>query len=194
MAEQRRVPLITTAPISEFGDFDPQELADTRPQGLENDGTYVPGFSEKRVAHDRAVDQYYRGEITRSEIPTLPVNLRWARIQRKDGKDDNVKPFSHGRKGYRFVGKSDVGSDWLTELPGGTQWNAAGQLVNGDTALMVATARDAARNEATRKRDLETRMTGITNTFAQNVAQTGSYKGADVQVERSVGAPLGEKK
>jgi hypothetical protein len=194
LAEQRRVPLIPTTPISEFGDFTQADLADTRPQGLENDGTYVPGFSEKRIAHDLAVERYWKGEIKRDEIPTLPVNLRWARIQNKAGKDDNTKPFSHGRKGYRFVEKSDVGSEWLTELPGGTQWNAAGQLVNGDTALMVASARDAARNEATRRRDLDARMMGITNTFAQTVAQTGSYKGADVQVDKSVGAPLGENK
>lgn len=169
-----KVPLVPSRPLSEFGDFDPNELVSERPQGLERDGTYVPGFSEMRVARDMAVGQYQRGEITRDKIPTLPVNLRWARNQNKAGVPDNTKTFSHGRKGYKLVTKEDIGKPWLTEMPPGTVINADGTIRNGDNVLMVATARDAARNEFLRQKDTQEKLTGaIENSFAENLKKDG---------------------
>ena len=197
MAEaQRKVPLVRSAPVSEFGEF-PDEGSTA--YGLDRDGTYVPGFSEMRVDRDTKYAQYLRGEIARGQVPTLPVNLRWARNQNKAGNPDNSKPFSHSRRGYKYVTKADVGQDWFKELPGGAQWDAAGNLRNGDTVLMVATAKDAARNETNRRRETDARMTGVTNAFTQNLAQAGvrETKGADPTIERMAdGAKLfsGEKK
>jgi hypothetical protein len=179
----RVVPLVETLPLSEFGDFLEERQSAV---GLERDGTYVPGFSEMRVERDMKVGQYLRREITRDEIPNLPVNLRWARVQNKAGQPDSSKAFNHSRKGYRYVSKEDVGTDWFKELPGGATWNAAGQLQNGDCALMVASAKDAARNEANRRRELEARTSGVTNTFTQNLAQAGirDTKGTSPTMER----------
>jgi hypothetical protein len=185
-----KVPLIPSAPLSEFGDFDPKELIDDRPQGLERDGSYVPGFSEMRVARDTAMGQYLRGEISADKVPVLPVNLRWARGQDKAGKPDSQKSFSHSRKGYRFVTKDMVGkNDWLREMPGGTQWNAAGHLANGDLELMVCDAKNAARNETARRRETDERMNGLTDSLEQNLTQQGTraYKGADTYIEKSKG-------
>lgn len=195
MIESKKVPLIQSQPLSEFGDF--PEYDNNRPAGLETDGTYVPGFSEMRVARDVAVGQFLRGEINRSEVPTLPVNLRWARSQNKAGQADSTKPFKHSRRGYRYVTKENLNSDWLKELPGGTQWNAAGQLQNGDTVLMVADARDAARNESQRRRETEERTTGVTNSFTQKLAEEGikQTRGTDPSVEKMApGAKLFTKK
>jgi hypothetical protein len=188
--ETRKVPLVASAPISEFGDFTDDI---SRPPGLETDGTYVPGFSELRVAHDTAVGAFLRKEIPRGDIPTLPVNLRWARVQNKAGQPDSTKPFKHQRKGYRFVTKDQINETWLREIPGGTEWGADGHLHNGDCALMWCPREQAAKNEAARRQDTEARSTGVTNTFIQNLAQagTGTYRGADVSVEKTVGPPLG---
>lgn len=181
-----KVPLVASAPISEFGDFDPSELLDSRPQGLERDGSYVPGFSEMRVKRDTQVGQAIRGEISWGKVEPLPINLRWARSQNKKGEPDSAKPFSHSRKGYEYVTKEDIGKPWFKELPGGAQWDAAGNLRNGDLVLMKASARDAARNEIARRRETDERMNGLTNTLDQNLNQAGTqvYKGADTHVER----------
>jgi len=146
-----------------------------------------------RVQRDTAVGRLLRGEINRGDVPVLPVNLRWARNQNKAGQPDNAKPFGHAQKGYRMVTKEDQGKDWLMQIPGNAQWDSAGNLRNGDTVLMVATARDAARNESARRRELDERLTGVTNSFSRNLAQDGTktYKGADTYVEKLPdGAPL----
>lgn len=190
-----KVPLVSSQPVSEFGDFDPSELIDSRPQGLERDGSYVPGFSEMRVKRDTQVGRALKGEIPWSAVEPLPVNLRWARSQNKKGEPDSVKPFSHSRKGYEYVTKADVGKDWFKELPGGAQWDAAGNLRNGDLVLMKATAKDAARNEMVRRNETNERMNGLTNTFTQNLSQAGTqvYRGADTHVEKMPASTGGKK-
>jgi hypothetical protein len=149
-----------------------------------------------RVARDTAVARYNKGEISRAEVPSLPVNLRWARSQNKAGQPDSSKPFSHSRKGYRMVTAKDVGTDWLKELPPGTIQNADGTLRNGDSVLMVCSAKDAARNEYNRNRTTDERLNGLTDTLTQNLEQQGvkTYKGADTQVVKmSEGAKLFDK-
>ncbi len=183
MSEPRRVPLIESLPLSEFGEFEEDRQSAT---GVERDGTYVPGFSEMRINRDNKVGEFLRGEIKAADIPNLPVNLRWARDQNKAGQPDNTKPFNHARKGYRLVTKDDEGKDWFQKIPGGAQWNAAGNLRNGDTVLMVATAKDAARNESNRRRELAARMSGVSNVFQQNLAKEGvrATKGTDPTIEQ----------
>jgi hypothetical protein len=191
----KKVPLIASAPISEFGDFDPADLNDGFISGQGRDGSYVPGFSELRVARDTAIGKFNRGEIARGDIPSLPVNLRWARSQDKAGKPDSSKPFSHGRRGFRYVTKDMVGKEWLKEQPGGTSWDAEGHLRNGDTVLMVCDAKSAARNQQIQRMETDARLTGVTNTFEQNLKDAGvkTYKGADVTVEK-VPTPTEAKK
>lgn len=162
---QPKVPLIASGPISEFGAFEPDEQY-FNAVGQDRDGTYVPGFSDLRRAYDKALGQFKRGEIARADIPTLPVNLRWARNQNRSGTPDSAKPFAHARKGYRMVTESDIGEPWLQALPGGAMIDAAKNIRNGDTVLMVATAKDAGRNKALRERETEARLTGVTNEVA----------------------------
>lgn len=182
-----KVPLVASQPVSEFGDFDPADLMAGRPQGLDRDGSYVPGFSELRVKRDTQVGQALRGEISWSKVEPLPVNLRWARSQNKKGEPDSMKPFSHSRKGYDYVTKEDVGKEWFKEIPGGAQWDAAGNLRNGDLVLMKASAKDAARNEMVRRRETDERMNGLANALEQNLTQQGTkaYRGADTYVEKT---------
>ena len=183
MSEPRKVPLIVTEP-SAFGEipaFDPN-----KPAGLETDGTYVPGFSEQRVAFDTAVGRFKKGEIGRSEIPTLDVNLRWARSQNKAGNPDSTKPFKHSRNGYRYVTREDVGKPWFKEEPGGCIWAADGTLRNGDTVLMVAPKEAAARNEANRRRETESRSAAVQNTFTNRLAEAGvrDTRGTDPSINK----------
>ena len=53
--------------------------------GMDRDVTYVPGFSELRYARDAAILEVMRGKRRPQEVPTLPVNFRWARCQNKKG-------------------------------------------------------------------------------------------------------------
>lgn len=181
-----KVPLVQSGPLSEFGAFEPDE-AYYSASGQDRDGTYVPGFSDMRKAYDIAAARFARGEISRDAVPVLPVNVRWARNQNKAGQSDNAKQFSHGRKGYRLVTKDDLKSDWLREMPGGTSWDAAGNLRNGDTVLMIATSKDAARNKAIRERETAERLTGVTSAVAsENIRE--APKGADPYVQRAAAA------
>jgi hypothetical protein len=105
-------PLTASAPLSEFGDL--HQSADFNdPHLMDRDGSYVPGFSEMRRDRDIKVAEYQAGRIPASDVPTMTVNLRWARCQTKAGTPDNAKPFVHGRKGYRAVTKEDAGQPWL---------------------------------------------------------------------------------
>ena len=165
-------PLIPTAPISEFGEL-PNDPAFFDPAVMDRDQSYVPGWSEMRRAHDLKVAEYRAHKCARSDIPTLPVNLRWARNQTKAGTPDSTKVFTHGRKGYRLVTKDDVKQEWLKELPPGSQVQADGTIRNGDCVLMVASREDAARNAVLKQRMTQERLTGLQDTFEQNLHAVG---------------------
>lgn len=185
-------PLINSAPVSEFGDLREQaQFYD--PNGQDRDGTYVPGFSEMRRERDIQLGQYARGQIAGQDVRTLPVNLRWGRNQLKDGKPDSSKLFSHGRLGYRLVTKEDLGKEWLKETPGGAQWDAAGNLRNGDTVLMVAEQAAAAKNAFNKAVRTEERVTGVLNSFSAEVAKSGvRAKGVDPTITKlPPGQPIG---
>lgn len=159
------VPLVITAPASEFGDFtESPEFND--PFGSDRDMSYVPGFSEMRRNRDMAVARYVNHQIQRNEIPVLPVNLRWARNQNKAGDPDSTKPVGHSTLGYRAATKADVGQPWLSAMPPGATLGAGDVIVKGDTVLMVASGDDA-RKSAQRKADRTAkRVTGMKYTLA----------------------------
>lgn len=170
MGTAARVPLVPSASLSEFGDLhDHAEFYDPNGQGA--DQSFVPGFSEMRRQSAIELAEYQRGLRTADAVTKLPVNLRWARSQNRRGDPDTVKPFGHGRKGYRIVTKADVGQPWLKEMPPGSQVGADGAIRNGDTVLMVADAKDAAKNELARRIATEQRVSGYQDSFANAVAE-----------------------
>ena len=60
--------------------------------------------------------------------------------------------------------------------------------------LMVATKEDAAKSEISKRRATEARVTGMTETFAQNVAQMRQkYPGLSDKAAPTVEKALGEK-
>lgn len=181
-------PLIQSAPLSEFGDFpDSPEFND--PNAQDRDQTYVPGFSDRRRERDIAVSEFIAGRITREDIPTLPVNLRWARNQTKAGVPDSAKPFLHGRKGYRAVTKDDVNAEWLTHIPPGAQIGADGTIRNGDCILMVASAQDAAKSERNKRALVNERLHGIGASLEQNARAVGANMKAQPYVTMSPAEP-----
>jgi hypothetical protein len=52
---------------------------------MDADLTYVPGFSELRLARDKAIVEVMQGRRRANEVPSLPMNFRWARFQNKKG-------------------------------------------------------------------------------------------------------------
>lgn len=170
-------PLVPSQPLSEFGDL--HQSADFNdPHLMDRDGSYVPGFSEMRRDRDIKVAEYQAGKIPASSVPSLPVNLRWARNQLKNGSPDNSKPFVHGRKGYRAVTADQAGAAWLTELPPGAQIGPDNTIRNGDCILMVADAKDAGRSERAKQRLTQERLKGIEYSFEQNANQAGANPAA----------------
>lgn len=181
-----KVPLIETQALSEFGDLREQaQFYD--PTGMDRDYSYVPGFSEMRRAHETKKGEYFRGEAKRSDVPILPVNLRWGRAQDKAGNPDNLKTFGHGRRGYRMVTKADIGQPWFTELPGSAQIQADGTIRNGDCVLMVCDQQTAAKNELHKRMQTESRIEGARGGFAQAIEQARKdglvARGSDPTVE-----------
>lgn len=170
-------PIVATTPLTEFGDVDAataQEIL--TPGGQDRDKTFVPGFSEMRIRRDLAVAEHKRGLISAGDIPNLPVNLRWSRAIQKDGNTDN-KIYGHLTNGYRLVNKSDVGSEYLKELPGGAQVQPDGSIRNGDCVLMIADGKTAAKNAVRKQAETERRLTGVTSVFEQRMQGRAGPKG-----------------
>lgn len=186
-------PIVASAPLSEFGDL-PNSPEFNDPSLMDRDQSYVPGFSELRKARDLKVAEYAQGLIPASAVPTMKVNLRWARNQNKQGAADNTKPYSHGRKGYKVVTKEHVGQEWLKALPPGATVGADGSIRNGDCILMVADAIDAAKSERAKRMYTDERLNGITNSFAQNAQSMGANPAAQPTVEMGPASPTDSAK
>ena len=142
-----KVPLIQTTPPPEFGELTSSaEFLD--PNGMDGDLTYVPGFSEQRLARDKALVELRAGRIRAQDVPSLTHNFRWARCETKKGDPDNRKVIRAGNRGYTVVTKELVGDGkLLPTLPPGAHYAADGSIRQGDTQLMVAEAKIVARNE-----------------------------------------------
>lgn len=191
------VPLVPSAHLSEFGDFTDSAVFQD-PNQYDRDISYVPGYSDMKRARDRKVAEWKAGTAPYSDVRALdlPVNMRWARNQTKKGEPDNIKPFAHGRNGYRLVTKKDIGQPWLKELPAGAALQADGSIRNGDTVLMVCDAQSAAKNVLRKARDTEHRLTGATNAFDRHLqsVQAVAPKGSDPYITKEpVSAPATSK-
>ena len=174
------VPLVLTAPASEFGDhIGSADFND--PTIMNRDMSYVPGFSDLRRQRDLKVAEYVNHKVAKSDIPELPVNMRWGRNQKGTGQPDSAKIFGHSTKGYRMATRDDVGKHpWLTAMPPGASVAPDGSIVKGDTVLMVATKEIAARNARFKAETTAKRVSGMEHGFAATVATDRSgWKGAD---------------
>lgn len=182
------VPLINTAPVSEFGEL-PAGFND--PQEMDRDNSYVPGFSDLRKARDIAVAEHINHKRDKASIPVLPVNMRWGRNQNLAGTPDSTKVFSHSQRGYRVATKADIGQPWLTKLPPGASIGAGDEIRKGDTVLMVCDQFQAAKNERSKQLKTAQRVTGMTAALEQQAKKDGSgWKGVDPTVESTPGTPF----
>jgi len=184
-----KVPLVVSEPPPEFGELKTNpEFYNT--SGMDRDITYVPGFSELRYARDSAILEVMRGKRRPSEVPTLPVNFRWARCQNKKGDPDNRKVIRHSNRGYRLVTKDMVGEGkLLPDLPAGANWGADGRLMQGDTVLMVADAERVARNEFEKRARTASATRGAEAGFAAALEAVGGKPsaGAAPFIDKHVG-------
>lgn len=184
------VPLIKTAPASEFGDHT-ASIDFNDPTIMGRDLSYVPGFSDLRRQRDVKVAEYVNHKAEKSEIPNLPVNMRWGRNQSKDGKPDSTKVIGHSVKGYRQATKADVGQPWLTALPPGATYGAGDVILKGDTTLLVATQADAARNARIKAEMTSRRVSGMEHGFAaQATTDRSGWKGADPTAKKESLRPI----
>ncbi len=144
----KKKPLLDAYIRTDFGD----ELAAgivTDPERVAEDITYVPGFSELRVARDKQLAEVVKGERKPSDVMPLPINLRWVRRSDSKGHPDSRNQVLTANMGYEIVNaETDKGSAWLTRLPDGAEILPGGQIVKGDTVLMKCTAKRAAQNQA----------------------------------------------
>ena len=167
-------PLVETTLRTEFGDVT-EDASFHDVGGADRDLTYVPGFSEMRRARDTVAADVASGKTPRhlaKQLP-LPVNLRWVRKTTPRGAPDAMKQISSGNMGYRAVTKDMVGKqDWLKALPPGAVVQADGTILKGDTILMVADGKDAARNAA-RRQSATARMTQDAAAAAGGLLQLG---------------------
>src|SRR6266576_1392773 len=92
---------------------------------MDSDLTYVPGFSELRLARDKAIVEVLRGRLPAKEVPILPRNFRWERCQNKKGEPDTRAMIHAENSGYRVVTKDQVGEGKIvTSMPAGAEVTA----------------------------------------------------------------------
>jgi hypothetical protein len=159
MANKR--PIIETKVLTEFGEV--LEDSNFWAATVGADLSYVPGYSDMRRTRDQEIAriQSFYGATPGSDeqeaarhrelrkVAPLPVRLQWTRSMRVSGSEpDSTKEIQAGNDGYRTVMQSDIGKDWLRELPPGAKIVAGGQIRKGDVTLMVCEQSDAARNAA----------------------------------------------
>jgi hypothetical protein len=186
-----KVPIVLTEPPPEFGELHASaEFAD--PNIMDHDHTYVPGFSELRLARDRAIIEVMQGKRRAADVPTLPYNFRWVRCQTKNGEPDNRKTIRAGNRGYRAITVDDIGEGKLLPmLPPGAQ--KYGETIRqGDTILMVADAQRVARNELQKRAKTESAIRGSEAGFAAALAEAGGkpMKGASPYIKKELGQPV----
>jgi hypothetical protein len=187
-----KVPIILTEPPPEFGELHASaEFAD--PNIMDHDHTYVPGFSELRLARDRAIIEVMQGRRRAADVPTLPYNFRWVRSQTLAGKPDTRKMIQAGNRGYKMVTKDEVGEGkLLATLPPGAEFNADGRVQQGDTVLMIADAQRVARNELQKRAKTESAIRGSEAGFAAALAEAGGkpMEGASPYIKKELGQPV----
>ncbi len=183
------VPLILSQPASEFGDhIDSAAFAD--PNIMDRDMSYVPGFSDLRRQRDLKVAEYVNHRCAKSDIPELPVNVRWGRNQKIAGTPDSSKIFGHSLNGYRAATTKDISDtpgSWLRAMPPGAESNADGTIRKGDTILLVATKERAATNARRKAEATAQRVSGMEHGFAAQAQKDGTgWRGADPSVTKEV--------
>ena len=141
--------------------------------GHGGDITYVPGYSDMRKARDIA--------LAKGKAPqALPVRLQWARNARVSGEPDSTKQWEYQSQKYRPVTESDIGQDWLKEMPPAATVGPDNSIRMQDMTLMVCDARDAARNAAKVQRETARQSAGIGGKL---ISQGDKVRGSDPTVE-----------
>lgn len=188
MADAKK-PLVDINLVSEFGGI--EDLETFRTEGVQQrDYTYVPGFSDMRVARDLGLGAYKRHEIKASEVPILPVNLRWFRTVKGTGSDPDQMRIAHSRNlGYTNVTKADIGQPWLTALPPGAQLAPDGTIKSaaGDLVLCKVDQQGAARNAMRRKIATEEMVDGMEMLDGGLGAVGQQIKGAEPTITKMIG-------
>lgn len=187
-----KVPIIVTQPPPEFGELTSSpEFHDEN--AMDSDLTYVPGFSELRLARDRAIAEVLRGRLPAKDVPTLPRNFRWERCQNKKGEPDERSVIQAGNQGFQKVTTDMVGEGKIvTSMPPGAHKAADGTIMQGDVVLMVTTAERAARNEFQARARTASATRGAEAGFAAALEAMGvaPAKGSAPYVHKEVGRPV----
>lgn len=187
-----KVPIVVSSPPPEFGELkESPDFHDTT--GMNEDLTYVPGFSELRYQRDKAILEVMQGKRRSNEVPSLPVNFRWARCQNKKGEPDTRKVVRAGNRGYTAVTKDQVGPGKMLErLPAGASITADGSVQQGDTILMYAPAERVARNEFVKRARTESATKGAEAGFEAALEAVGGRPavGAQPYIQKEVGRPV----
>lgn len=130
-------PIVVTRERAVAGET--REKADFYDPMIAEDLTFVPGYSDKRRARDRALAE------GRTPEP-LPFRLQWVRSTSPNGRPDSRSMSEWRAKGYKAVHESDLAGLGL-QMPIGAIPNADGTLQVGDTTLFIADGPTAARHE-----------------------------------------------
>jgi hypothetical protein len=191
VAKERQ--LVDANQITDFGGVEGDLASLDNETGFRHDYTYVPGFSDLRYELDVAKGEVHRHERRASELPILPVNMRWFRTVLGKGSDpDQMRAYAALNQGYRPANKTDVGQQWLTKLPPGAKYAPDGsiQSAGGDLALYVIDQQGAARNAYRKKKATEEMVDGMEMKAGGlgHIAQ--QHKGADPTVVKQIGAEV----
>lgn len=187
-------PLMDVNLVSEFGGV--EDEAAFKAEGVsQRDYTYVPGFSDMRRGRDLALTELARREIKPSEVPILPVNLRWFRTVKGVGSDpDQMRVFAAKNQGYRVVTQADIDAKhpWLTALPPGAMIAADGSIKSsgGDLQLFVIDQQGAAKNSIRKKIATEQMVDGMQFGEGSLLKVGEKHKGADPSVVKLPSAPI----
>lgn len=143
-----------------------------------HDLTYVGGYSDVRQSIDR--------DLAAKREPTqgLQHRLEWVRTKRTNGQPDSRKVMEAQARGYTAVAFDDLGKLGLSPVAGVK--TAEGHVGLGDVELFICTADQAARNEATVRRAVDSQSAD--ESLSAELHRTGA------EIDRSGGLTTSQTK
>lgn len=158
-------PVIEVKERNPFG----ESIDDSVMQNPSRTRTYVPGYSDKAVERERAIAE---GEAPKA----LPARLHWVRAERSTGTPDNRRVADMKAKGYKVLLWDEAEKLGYKVSESAAHKGPGGEVVLGDTVLMMAPAPVAAAHYAANRQRIDNQFRELVQEPLERAAEEANQR------------------